>query len=379
MSARNLVHAAARRGLTLLELVLAAGLFSMLMIGVFRLLDGSLSLWQRAEARRDLLEQSTAACELFAADLRALEGGTSGDLLVEWVRYDTDGDGAEDAHAPRVRLVRQVTPERRARLLVEAALRATGKVPPPPDPDAPFERGAPGLSQVCWVVWPEARGKEARDARSVFRILRGERLTDDATTRDFFDPEFFQRGGTWPSGALEEMSAGCLRFDLQLAAPTSLVRDGWKLGEGLGDVTASWDAWAKGRPDRQAHPWNLPHPAQIPARGQPSFPRRVRLETEFERTVDRVRRTRLVRTVLAGETAFDVGEPERVPRGDDAYLRLDAEWVKVMSVAGGTISVRRGQFGTTPAQHDQGALLHHGLHMVREIPLAVYREDWGLR
>jgi len=41
-----------RRGLTLVELLIAVGLASMLMVAVFRLLDSSLALWNKGEVQR---------------------------------------------------------------------------------------------------------------------------------------------------------------------------------------------------------------------------------------------------------------------------------------------------------------------------------------
>jgi hypothetical protein len=34
--------------------------------------------------------------------------------------------------------------------------------------------------------------------------------------------------------------------------------------------------------------------------------------------------------------------------------------------------------GTKAASHAPGALLQYGLRLVREIPVATYREDWNL-
>ena len=42
-----------RRGLTLLELVLAVGLFAILSLAVFELLDGTLVTWRKSEVRRN--------------------------------------------------------------------------------------------------------------------------------------------------------------------------------------------------------------------------------------------------------------------------------------------------------------------------------------
>ena len=131
-----------RRGLTLVELLLAVALFSFLMVAVFQLFDRSLSLWQRGETQRSLLEQSSVVGELVARDLRATDGGPRGDLLVEWVAFDTDGDGLRDVRWPRLRLVRQAS---------AAELARGGKAPGDPRTSERIE--------VVWCVTPASSGE----------------------------------------------------------------------------------------------------------------------------------------------------------------------------------------------------------------------------
>ena len=66
---------ARRRGFTLVEVVLALGLFSILMVAVFQLLQVSLDLWNRSETRRNIVGQATSTGELLVQDLRAVAGG----------------------------------------------------------------------------------------------------------------------------------------------------------------------------------------------------------------------------------------------------------------------------------------------------------------
>ena len=39
--------------------------------------------------------------------------------------------------------------------------------------------------------------------------------------------------------------------------------------------------------------------------------------------------------------------------------------------------VKRGQRGTRPVTHKKGELVHFGHRGVREVPVRLYREDWG--
>ena len=104
-----------RRGLTLLELVLAVGLFAILSLAVFELLEGTLVTWRKSEVRRNQMGTSTAVLELIARDFQSLEGGSRGDLVVEWETFDTNSDGGRETVWPRIRLVRQASASDAAR------------------------------------------------------------------------------------------------------------------------------------------------------------------------------------------------------------------------------------------------------------------------
>ena len=104
---RRLGDQSKRRGLTLLELVLAVGLFAILSLAVFRLLEGTLGTWRKSEVRRNQMETCTAVLELLAKDISSLEGGARGDLLVEWETFDTNADGHREALWPRLRFLRR--------------------------------------------------------------------------------------------------------------------------------------------------------------------------------------------------------------------------------------------------------------------------------
>lgn len=364
----------ARRGLTLVELVLALGLLSLLLVAVFQLLDRTLSVWRRAETRRSLLEQGSVIVDLFAHDLRGLESGGRGDCVAEWVRFDTDGDGIAESKWPRIRSVRQASAREIARILEneradEPEAKGTAE-------NAPLIVAKPGLVEVVWLVAP-ASVVDA-DARAEGILWRGERRCDDARTKSFFAPDFFGTSNRPPAGATDEVSGGVLWIACLFATQTSRLEDGWDISTEPDGVSASWDAWSRSRPDEQMHPWNEPVVGLPKARDLPLLPRRVAIELELERPTDRLRRTRLSSILETEGGGLVVDDGDRLPRGDAAFVLVDAEWMRITSVDGRQASVQRGQRGTTPVTHAVGALVHYGQRLVREVPIATYREDWGL-
>src|SRR5690606_9507810 len=106
----------ARSGFTLIELVIATGLLSLLMIAVFALLDGTLSMRDRAEVRRELGDRNSGVMDLMAGELRGMESGAHGDVWFDWYDFDTDGDELRETVWPRLRFVRQASAAEVARI-----------------------------------------------------------------------------------------------------------------------------------------------------------------------------------------------------------------------------------------------------------------------
>lgn len=347
-------HSLPASGLTLLELVVAVGLFALLSLAIFQLLDGTLTAWRKSEVRRNQMETCTAVLELITKDLMSLEAGARGDLLIEWETFDTEADGSRDTIWPRLRMVRQASAADAARLAAVAGMQIDG----------------PDLTEVCWAVLPTA------DDRSVGTLWRGERLIHGGGN-EFLDGSFIGRDGYPVGGKLDELTGGVLWFQPLMATQTSVVHDGWTMGHALEDVATSWDAWKGERPDDTRHEWNEA-PAGMPkVDGRPLLPRRVRVAIEYEDPAQRRRRTRLSVGVGATDIALSVDNETRVP-ASGGFMLLDAEWMRVKSKSGRRVIVERGVRGSAPAAHDAGVRISHAAQTVREVLVPTYREDWKL-
>ena len=353
---------ARRAGFTLVELLLAVGLFSILVIALLRLVDTSLTIWGRADTNRELQELGGSVMDMLAADVHALEGGARGDVLADWRQYDLDRDGIDGSPGQRLRMVRHVGAAGLQRL-------AQGK------PGEDFETFERALVEVGWAWLPTT--SQDPDERALGTLVRGERLVGDKDTLSFFDPGFFAPSGKPVAGSLYELCGGVLWFNAWFASQTSIVHEGWKLGDEMKDCAASWDAWNKGRPNRELSLFNLPAGGLPQAKDVPILPRRVRVELELERPADLRNRTRLAVSANVGDGQLDVHDGQRLPR-EGAYVRLDDEWMKVLAVNGNRLAVQRGQRGTRAAAHPAEVLVHYGWPVVREIPVDMTREDWDL-
>jgi len=355
------MSAARRSGFTMVELLLAAGLFSLLIVALLKLVDTALTIWERTDQQRELGEVAGAVLELFAEDVQALEGGARGDLLADWALFDLDGDGVNGMPRPRLRLVRHTGAAGIARL----ASRTPGT-----DLET-FERAR---VEVVWALLPsEGRG----DERIPGRLVRGERLAEDEATLSFLEPGFFGPSGKPVPGAVADVAAGVLWFEPWFATQTSVLHDGWSLGDDLDDCGASWDAWTRARPDDELTMLNRAASGMPAAKEVPILPRRVRLLLELERPQDLRRRTTLTAEVGPEAASFLVRDAARLP-AVGRFLLVGDEWMLVQGVSGERVSVARGQRGTRPLLHPAGALVHHGHRFEREIPVDLVREDWDL-
>lgn len=367
-----------RAGLTLVELIVALGLLALLMLAVVQLFDRTLTTWRNGDTRRSLVDASSVVTELVTDDLRGIESGPRGDVLLEWVTFDTNGDGVRETKWPRLRLVRKASGAEVARLQRDMEIAATktkAKTAPDTDVVKP-ERASPALVEVLWMVVPASI--KDKDARSTGIVWRGERLVGDATTKSFFADDFFGGSNLPPAGLTQEVTGGVLWLDVLCATQTSVVHDGWKLSSEPAGATASWDAWSRARPDASIHFWNEAHPGAVVAKSRPILPRRVRIELELERPVDRLRRTRTLETIDNQEIVLRIDDERRVPVEPGALVLVDAEWMKITSIDARKIVVERGQRGTTAVPHEKDALVHWGMRMVTEATVATYREDWNL-
>ena len=363
---------ASQRGLTVVELVVAVGLLALLMVSVFAVMRGFIGVWDKSETRRARVEESSALGEILANDLVQMDGGSRGDLLAEWIAFDTDGDGASDALWPRLRLVRHASEAELARLRFRSK-----------DPNQ-----GQGLIEVVWTVVPAYKGKQELDRRSEGLVMRGERL---ATPRDdpnaprvqgkelsYFDERFFSASGEPTPGTLSEVSGGVLWFGLEFATQTTTLRDGWHPGDQLSDSCFSWDAWRKKRPNTLLHVWNEPGAGMPKAKQRALLPRRVKLELEFERPKQAQKRTRLAEFLALGANTMLVDDEKRLPTTSDTFVKIDGEWLKLSAPSGRNVSVQRGMRGTRAANHDRGARIHFGETYRREIPVRLSQEDWDL-
>lgn len=394
-----------RRGLTLVELIAAAGLASVVMLALVRLVDSASALWTKGEQRRAVLEQATATAELIARDLRALHAGARGDLVVDWFPHDVERDGKVERLWPRLRFVRTASPadlaRLRARAIAEAARVARGARDEDPlgalsveeldalargaevdDPSAlpPVDLQGIGLMEVAWVIVPRATKGEARYEGL---LLRGERMLVPNSAPRLLAQDFLDKNGRPAPDLVEEVTGGVLWCDVRLATQTTALDatkpdGGWRIGRELTDAATSWDAYGAARPNPDLHVWNEPAPGMPPPRAEPALPRRVRIELEVERPRDTARRTRVAVDAEPDDVSIAVENGDGLAEVVGRHVLVDGEWLLVKSVTGDSFIAERARRGSSRRRLPGGAMVHFGEPLVVEVPVALHRDDWAL-
>jgi hypothetical protein len=364
-----------RRGLTLIELVLAIGLFALMSLLVVRLLDSTMRVWTSAEGQRYAIGTHADLSSQVLSELDQIAGGENGELLIDWELFDTDGDGTATRPLQRVRFVRRAT----AADLVRLGQR---EIDPQEPETARMEGGELPLLEVVYALLPRALDNPAatEEARALLPgepgdvvLWRGERLLDDPALPSVFRTDWF-RNGFPPAGAAEPLHGGLLWFEVVAAGRGTRVDGGWKVGLDATDATRAWDSRGGSRLRTNVHAFNRAYPDMPTYRGEPLLPRRMLVAIEVEAPSQERRRPVLEAPVALEDREMRVTRPELLPPAGTLVL-LGEEWVKI-AYPGAVTTIERAQRGTSPRAHRAGTPVQVGRRFEREIALPLHREDW---
>ncbi|HPF14868.1 MAG TPA: hypothetical protein PLJ12_11405, partial [Planctomycetota bacterium] len=363
-----------------IELLLAVLLASFVMYALVRFVDVTLTMWSRAEDARSRYGRVQAILDRMATDLVTTHPGHTGDLVVEWVPFDLGGDSAMERAYPRLRLVRrpsqqdwlrlgvqELTPEQRQQWSEGGFGTGSASGIEAKDLPEPLRDPVPGLAEVLWVLLPTER----TDLEATGRLYRAEQREHSGATASFFRPDFARGGAYLESEPLEAIGDGILWWELELSSEETDLDP--SVGSGPGQARLAWDARGLDRPDREAVQQNATAVVPSGRKGYPVLPTRVRLVLELELPADLERRPTLVDPLDREQREILVSRGERLNVEPGAYLRVGAEWMRVLQRNGDRVAVERGQRGTLPGLHKSGTVVHFGFRGERLVTLPTAR------
>jgi hypothetical protein len=340
--------------------------------------------------------------ERLARDLSTLEAGQEGDFLADWGLIEADGDSVPTLTAARMRFVRRASSSELSRLVESqavdftpeelaelAALEEEGILESLKD----WSRMNRGLVEVTWFLCADdVPIMQGEIPRFHGKLMRGMRTIDHSSSMSFFDERVFMTSGrpiAEAAGVIEEVATGVLWMNMEFATQTTItdsdfakgaVPRAWKAGELITDGALSWDAWSLGRPSIDICDRNTPAAGLAPMDAldtNPQLPRRVRVTFEVQPERDILRRTTMRAAIDHQVNQFIVADGMRLPEGG-THILVDEEWMLLLSKSGDRVNVKRAQRGTLAGAHKPGTLVQYGWSTTREIPIAMFREDWNL-
>jgi len=352
-----------RRGMTLIELLVALTVFLVLGSSLVLFLRTGIDTWRVGEMRRESFERGQAILDQLVDDLRALhpdpyhgDGGEVDVLLLS----DYDANGRQ-----RLRFVRSLAGETRHPITRDAGALTGGFADYDYENDA-FESGAGllraagGLQEVAYIFDPSARSELLW--RGVRSPIGGERslLRDENLV-----PENGRVRGFRP------FADGVLYLEYNFWGPLTTT---WLGGEG--GALPGWDSTRGILPDAGGS-------TSVASRHEPRddiFPARVQVVLVL-RPARAAQFGRLVSPIGASDTEITLDNARHYPELAFPYIRIDDEWIRYATVSGRSfLGCERGVRGTEAVDHAAGTPAIYGTTFSRVIRVPGARDSrWGER
>ena len=406
------VRARGGRGFSLVELMVAMAIFSVLGVALIALLRSSTAFLEKGQAGSELQDQIENADRLLADDFAnvyirpsTIEGMPDVRFICDRIPFDNDGDSIFDTKEQRLAFVRSVRGE-----ASDALMRSSGSKPGATaviDGDEDLReaedrdhRAPGGKQEVCWLNVPDGKDGE-RGLGTLYRKFRmvvgggPASLLPQEPLRD--KPSADARDGIASrEEAVKEMRPVIpavlfvsFRFYTRHAneAGTRLIQSDRLLEEvppnrGGGGLSPTWDS------TRGLLPLGQGLDQFFLARGPASlldpvddvFPRRVRVTLVLDRVGSDAATAELTRSISPQDSTIPVDSTRFAPGGDPAerFVKVGDEWIQWSARdARGFIAERRGARGTRAQAHEAGTRVRAGATLVREYEIPSFREDWN--
>jgi len=406
------VRAGGGQGFSLVELMVAMAIFSVLGVALIALLRSSTAFLEKGQAGSELQDQIENADRLLADDFAnvyirpsTMEGMPDVRFLCDRIPFDTDGDSIHDAWESRLCFVRSVKGE-----ASDPLLRASGTKPGATavidgeedarEAEDQDHRAPGGKQEVCWLLVPDGKDGD-RGSGTLYRLTRmpvgggPQSLLPAELPRD--RPVADARDGIASRAEAESRMRPVIPAVLHLSfrfytrhtseAGARLLQSDRLLEEippmrGGGGLSPTWDS------TRGLLPVGQKADQFFLARGPDSlldpiddvFPRRVRVTLVLDRVGNDAATGELARAIGPQDSTIAVDDTRFAPGGDPAerFIKIGDEWIQWSARdARGFVAERRGARGTRPQSHPAGTTVRAGATLVREYDIPSFREDWN--
>ncbi len=398
-------RSADRAGFTLLELLLAMSIFSLLGVGLIALLSRTTDFMTKGASTTETLDALQTFSEAFESDISTLYTQNDSEVGLPYVRLysdlvevKVDDDQQADTRTQRLFFVRMIPNEATARTTRLSGRNVDAEKYLDQDSDldeaiAGDLKATGGLMEVFWMAMPDSM-----DDVAVMRLYRGFRSPIGGEgsllpTRVSTDPSALEneRGAMHRKEVLavaKPILAGVLHFGVDFWSRKTKSWDS-EQAPGAGGPLQVWDStrailprgsgfqgfyYSKlsgNRTDDADSSLNDPT--------DDTYPRRVRVTLVVEELGRNAKVGRLTEPLPEDARFVRLSDTGHIPRSDTTsrFIKIGAEWMSFEDIDGDTLTgLRRGQRGTLAMNHDAGAAAHYGRTVVREYTIATYRDAY---
>lgn len=342
-----------RHGFSLVELTLSIAMLVTLTLVLFGFLRTGMGIYRSGESRRDVYERAQILLDQIVRDFDAVAAGSRTPGVSARIAFLGDRD---EVGRPRVRFVKALGSESTDEVLRLAGTRA----------------GASAYVDLQDDL-EEARTGSLLPTRGLMEVAYLTRRAEDGTTWLF-------RAVRSPIGG-----KGSLLDDAALPAPdeetpavyrpltSGVLFFGLRYRGGVGGRTEWTDLWDSTRGRLPAFALHRDESSLSDA-SDDVFPLAVELTLVLEE--EGRGKTILTRAAGASSGSLRVNSTSLLPlEGDDGWVRVDDEWIRVAVQNGTTYRVlERGGRGSDDVPHETRARVVAGSRFTRTVPVPVGRE-----
>ena len=423
------------RGFSLVELMVAMAIFSVIGVALIALLRQSTAFLERGQAGSELQDLLENVDRQLADDFANVysrpasqEGNPDVRFVSDWIPFDTDGDGVDDVNTQRLAFARSTPGEGSDPVLRAAGSKAGASASVDGEDDAKEGlegdlRPAGGKQEVCWLLVPWKTLKDGSrpappspgttvqafdtDVPGLLTLYRGVRSPLGGGKDSLLPLEPLPlagarakegaRQGVWTrdraSARLRPVLTSVLHLSFGFFSrhtrpeAVQLVKGGRLADEiapdlGGGGLSYFWDS-TRGIYPRGTGPMQFflgKGAASLADPVDDVFPRRVRVTLVVDRVGKDASRGELARTIGLDDTTIPVSSTRFAPGGDPAgkFIKIGREWIQWSDRTDKQFVVeKRGARGTKKETHDAGDEVRAGTTLVRDYEIPSFREDWN--
>ncbi|MCE9634157.1 MAG: prepilin-type N-terminal cleavage/methylation domain-containing protein [Planctomycetes bacterium] len=390
-------------GFSLIELMVAMGIFSVIGIAIVSLLTRATEFSRAGTSTTEVLDTLQSFTETFGADAGAIYSRSDSDdgapvvrLYSDVVKTDVDGDQRPDAQVRRLMFVRMIPGEATGSVTRTAGsnVGATAVM----DQNLDLEKAAKGslrptggLMEVFWTAVPENK-----DDLALLTAYRGVLAPPGVAGKTFFPTKWAAdptARGPVDRGPVDLKDVQAVARPV-LAGILYFGVDFWSRRTETWDATIVppkgplqvWDSTRGIIPKGKgidgfwfAKPNVVNETPTLLDSGDDTFPRRMRVTLVAEEAGQTARTGLLMSELSADAAVIDVSDVRFIPATDTTqrFVKIGPEWIEFGGVEGNRITgCKRGVRGTTAVAHEYGSRVHYGRTVVREIAIATYRDAY---